>query len=80
MKRMFPVAAVVAVVGFGAAAASAWANQGAVPVDHVIPDSASTLAFSLEEMNCMSTDLRVTNSIPCSSKGSNPGRPSTKRR
>ena len=36
--------------------------------------------LTLDEMNCISSDLRATNSIPCSSKGTNWGKPKKRKK
>ena len=71
--------AVVAAFAFGAST-SVWAAAEPAPGEAVTKSANVRLALTLDEMNCISSDLQVTNSIPCSKKGTNWGKPKKKRR
>ena len=77
MIRFAVVAAAAIAVGIPSVARSTFES----PVsDTEVNPADPTLGLTLDEMNCISSDSQVTNSIPCSTKGTNWGKPAKKRR
>lgn len=81
MNKIVPIVAVAAAFGIvsGAASTSAPASQETTSRNMIVNGEGMKLAFTLDEMNCFSSDLQVTNSMPCSKKGTNWGKPSGKK-